>query len=151
VKSVSVVGAGQLDPKSHLYQVAVKVGRLIASQGLVLICGGLFGVMEAACRGAKEKGGLTVGVLPGYSWDSNPFVDVKIPTGLGHGRNVVVAASSPLVIAVGGGYGTLSEISLALKLERRVISYKSWEVEGTENYENADSFLSAVNDAIRGL
>jgi len=148
LKSVTVIGDGTVKPSSHLYKVAVEVGRLIARKGYALICGGMLGVMEGACRGAKEEGGLTVGILPGYDWSSNPYVDIKIPTGLGHGRNVIVAASSPVVVAVGGSYGTLSEIAFALKLKRKVIGYSSWDVKGIENYEEVSSFLRAVDSSI---
>jgi len=148
LKSVSVIGDGKAPEGSELYRAAREVGRLIAARGYALICGGLFGVMEGACRGAKEAGGLTVGILPHYEELSNPFVDIKIPTGLGHGRNVIVAASSQLVIAVGGSYGTLSEIAFALKLGKRVIGYKTWDVEGTENYEDMGDFINTVSDAL---
>jgi len=148
LKTVAVIGSGRVSPGSDLYETAVEVGRLVAGKGYALVCGGLFGVMEGACRGAKEAGGLTVGILPHYSWEANDFVDLKIPTGLGHARNVIVAASSPIVIAVGGEYGTLSEVALALKLKRRVIGYRTWKVSGIENYEDSQDFLRAVADSL---
>ena len=148
MKSVSVIGDGKVPEGSELYRVAQEVGKLIASKGYALICGGLFGVMEGACRGAKEAGGLTVGILPHYEPLANPFVDIKIPTGLGHGRNVIVAASSEVVVAVGGSYGTLSEIAFALKLNKKVVGYKSWKVKGIENYEEMGDFIRAVSALI---
>ncbi|WP_456341967.1 TIGR00725 family protein [Thermovibrio sp.] len=148
LRNVSVIGDGNVAVGSELYEAALKAGRLIGRKGLVLVCGGLFGVMEAACKGAKEAGGITVGILPHYEETANPFVDVKIPTGMGHGRNVIVAASGSVVVAVGGNYGTLSEIAFALKLGKRVIGFKTWRVEGIENYEEMGDFLSAVDRAL---
>jgi uncharacterized protein (TIGR00725 family) len=107
------------------------VGRLLAEHGAVLVCGGLGGTMEAACRGAKQAGGTTVGLLPGESRsDANRFVDVAIPTGLGEARNALVVRSADVVVAVGGGYGTLSEIALALKIGKRVVGLGTWEIDG---------------------
>jgi len=148
LKNVSVIGDGKAPESSELYRAAREAGRIIALKGCVLVCGGLFGVMEGACRGAKEEGGLTVGILPHYESHSNPFVDIKIPTGLGHARNVIVAASSQVVVAVGGSYGTLSEIAFALKLKRKVIGYKTWKVEGIENYEDMGDFINTVSNAL---
>lgn len=107
------------------------MGRLLAERGAVVVCGGLGGTMEAACRGAKQAGGTTVGLLPGGSRsDANPFVDVAIPTGLGEARNALVVRAADVVVAVGGGYGTLSEIALALKAGKRVVGLGSWEIDG---------------------
>lgn len=107
------------------------MGRLLAEHGAVLVCGGLGGTMEAACRGAKQAGGTTVGLLPGESRsDANRFVDVAIPTGLGEARNALVVRSADVVVAVGGGYGTLSEIALALKIGKRVVGLGTWEIDG---------------------
>ena len=145
MKVVSVIGDGGAPEGSSLYETARKVGRLVAEKGYVLVTGGLFGVMEGASRGAKEKGGLTVGILPHYESTSNPYVDVKIPTGMGHARNVIVVSSaSKTVIAVGGSYGTLSEIAHALKLGKKVIGFRTWEVEGTENYESSEDFIARL-------
>ena len=107
------------------------MGRLLAEHGAVLVCGGLGGTMEAACRGAKQAGGTTVGLLPGESRsDANRFVDVAIPTGLGEARNALVVRSADVVVAVGGGYGTLSEIALALRAGKRVVGLGTWEIDG---------------------
>jgi uncharacterized protein (TIGR00725 family) len=151
LRSVSVIGDGSVPPGSELYEVAFQVGKLIAEKGFVLICGGMFGVMEGACKGAKAVGGFTVGILPHYEFQSNPYVDLKIPTGLAHGRNVIVAASSNLVVAVGGSYGTLSEIAFALKLGRRVVGYRTWSVDGIDNYEEVGDFINSVNLALELL
>ncbi len=144
MRNVAVIGDGSIELNSDLYNVAFEVGRLIAERGHVLICGGLRGVMEAAAKGAKERGGLTVGILPGYEFNANPYIDVQIPTGMYQARNVLVVASSKVVVAVGGSYGTLSEIGHALKLGKRVIGYKTWKIEGIEYYEEKEFFLNAV-------
>ena len=110
--------------------LAEAVGRELARRGAVLICGGLGGVMEAACRGAKAAGGLTVGILPGTSHrEANPYVDVPIVTGMGEARNVLVVQSAQAVIAVHGEYGTLSEIAHALKLGIPVIGLNTWHLQ----------------------
>lgn len=121
------------------------VGRELGSRGVVLVCGGLGGVMEAACRGAKEAGGLTVGILPGLDRsDANPYVDVVIATGLGEARNALVVNAADAVIAVGGGYGTLSEIGLALRAGKRVVGLGTWEVEGVEALDSPATAVETV-------
>lgn len=124
---VGVVGAGECEEATAA--TAREVGRLIAEAGGVVICGGLGGVMEAACAGAAGAGGLTVGILPGADrTDANPFVSVAIPTGLGEARNALVVRAADTVIAVGGEFGTLSEIALALKLGIPVVGIQTWEL-----------------------
>jgi hypothetical protein len=108
-------------------ELAEAVGEELAQRGATVICGGLGGVMEAVCRGAKSKGGLTVGVLPGEdSSMANPYVDIPIVTGVGYARNMAVVKSAEAVIAIGGNYGTLSEIAYALKREIPVIGLNTW-------------------------
>ena len=110
--------------------LAEAVGRGLATAGAVLICGGRGGVMEAACRGAKAADGLTVGVLPGTDvGQANPYVDIPIVTGLGEARNAIIARSAQAMIAIGGSYGTLSEIALALRFGVPVIGLRSWWME----------------------
>jgi len=109
-------------------RVAEAVGRGLASRGATLVCGGMGGVMEAACRGAKSAGGLTVGILPGDDRRSaNPHVDVSVVTGMGHSRNAIVVKTAQAVIAVDGSYGTLSEIALALQNGIAVIGLGTWD------------------------
>jgi uncharacterized protein (TIGR00725 family) len=111
----------------------------------VLVCGGLGGVMEAACRGAKEGGGTTVGILPGSERSAaNEFVDVAIPTGLGEARNALVVRAADALIAVGGGYGTLSEIAFALKAGKPVVGLGSWEIEGVQRADTPEAAVEAV-------
>jgi uncharacterized protein (TIGR00725 family) len=137
---VAVIGPGD-EPTV----AAAEVGRLIAERGAVLVCGGRGGAMEAACRGAKEVGGLTVGILPGPDRsEANPFVDVVLPTGLGEARNALVVAAADVVIAIGGGYGTLSEIALALKVGKRVIGLGTWEIEGVVAAEDPEAAVAAA-------
>jgi uncharacterized protein (TIGR00725 family) len=146
-----VVGPGSAEPR--LAQEAEGVGRELARRGAVVVCGGLGGVMEAACRGAKEAGGSTVGILPGLDrHDANPFVDVALPTGLGEARNALVARSADAVIAVGGEFGTLSEIALALKAGTPVVGLGTWELakggEPVDAIAGADSPPDAVKRAL---
>jgi uncharacterized protein (TIGR00725 family) len=123
---------GPNEPSQDEVMLAEQVGRAIAEADCTLVCGGRDGVMAAACRGAKAAGGVTIGILPGYdAGEANEWVDHAIPTGLGHARNAIVVASGDAVIAVGGGFGTLSEIGLALKMNKRVINLNSWELDPT--------------------
>lgn len=127
MKYISVIGASVCDAKTAA--LAEEVGRLIARAGAVLISGGLGGVMEASCRGAQAAGGRTLGILPGLSRDDgNPYLDYSICTGIGHARNLAVALSGDAVIAVGGEFGTLSEIGFAAKAGRRLILLVSWDI-----------------------
>jgi len=122
---ISVIGANQADPA--LLETAYEVGRLSAARGWVVVTGGLGGVMEAASRGAADAGGLTIGILPSYDASTaNPYVRVVIPTGLGYARNVLVVSAGSGVIAVGGRYGTLSEIAFALNAGRPVVGVNTW-------------------------
>jgi len=124
---IGVIGAGQCSPEAE--RLAEELGREIARNKAILVCGGLGGVMEASARGAKQEGGITIGILPGFSFeDANPFIDIPIVTGLSHARNVLVVRSSHALIAVEGGYGTLSEIAIALKLRKPVIGLCTWDV-----------------------
>lgn len=124
---ISVIGAGECSTKAA--ELAYKVGKLIAMRNAVLVCGGLGGVMEHACRGAKDAGGLTVGILPGFSArEANPFVDIALPTGLSHARNILVVRAGDGVVAIEGSYGTLSEIAIALKLGKPVVGLNTWNI-----------------------
>ncbi len=124
---IAVIGASRCS--KEMARRAQEVGRELAKRGATLVCGGLGGVMEAACRGAKEEGGLTIGILPGLSHhEANPYVDIPIVTGLGEARNVIVVRTAQAVIAVGGEYGTLSEIAYALKMGRPVVGLNTWQL-----------------------
>jgi uncharacterized protein (TIGR00725 family) len=125
---VAVIGAGSSTPAAEA--AAEAIGRGLARGGAAVVCGGLGGVMAAACRGARAEGGLTIGLLPGEDRAAaNPWVQVAIPTGLGELRNGLVVRAADAVIAVGGSFGTLSEIALALKRGLPVIGVGTWELD----------------------
>ncbi len=127
-RAVAVIGAGACD--DEVAADAREVGRLLALEGLALVCGGLGGVMEAACEGAYQAGGLTIGILPGANpLDANAYVRVPIATGLGEARNALVVRTADVVIAIGGEYGTLSEIGFARKLGKLVVGIGTWELD----------------------
>jgi uncharacterized protein (TIGR00725 family) len=124
---IGVIGGSEVS--LPIAQLAEEVGREIARQGAVLVCGGLGGVMEAACKGASEEGGQTIGILPGDSRQTaNPYVKIPIVTGIGYARNVAVVKSSQAVIAIDGSYGTLTEIGHALQSGIPVIGLGTWEI-----------------------
>jgi uncharacterized protein (TIGR00725 family) len=142
-KIIAVVG-GRKTEKALLSE-AEAIGKLIARNGATLVCGGLGGVMQAASRGAKSEGGLTVGILPqNDSKGANQYIDIPIATGLGIGRNVIIARTADAVIAVGGAYGTLSEIAYALQMGKPVVGIKTWEIKGVIHVENAADAVNKV-------
>jgi uncharacterized protein (TIGR00725 family) len=141
-RQVAVIGAGGAEPGSEAWELAAAVGRGLGEAGVVLLCGGRGGVMEAACRGAVSAGGETVGILPGYELaEANPFCTRVIATGVGHARNLAVVASGEVVIAVGGEWGTLSEIGLARAIGRTVVALRSWTLRGHDRMEGAPGVL----------
>jgi hypothetical protein len=145
---IAVVGASDCSPREA--ELAEAVGRGLAEAGATLICGGRGGVMAAACRGARAAGGLTIGVLPGISADeANPDVDIPIVTGLGEARNVVIVRSAQAVIAVGGEFGTLSEMAFALKLGRAVIGLETWQLAERGQPSQAIVYAATPHEAVR--
>jgi len=143
-KFIAVIGGSQ--PSSEEAKLAEAVGRELAKQGAILVCGGLGGVMEAACKGASSEGGVTVGILPGDSRQAaNPYVQIPIVTGMGYARNVAVVKSAQAVIAIGGNYGTLSEISHALQSGIPVIGLNTWAL--SKNGKPDNSIITAQNPA----
>jgi uncharacterized protein (TIGR00725 family) len=144
---VAVIGAGQATPEQE--RVAERVGALLAEAGAVLVSGGRGGVMLASCRGAYERGGVTVGLLPGLDRaEGNPFLTVALPTGMGELRNGLVARTADGLIAVGGGWGTLSEIGFAMRLGRPLAAVGSWTVAGPEggpSYPTVETAEAAVS------
>jgi len=125
---VGIIGEREASPENILR--AYTVGHLLAEHGFALICGGLGGVMEAACRGACDAGGLTLGILPGIdAAEANPYVQIAIVTGLNEARNLLIVRSALALIAIGGEYGTLSEMAFALKMNKPVIALYSWQPE----------------------
>jgi uncharacterized protein (TIGR00725 family) len=124
---IGIIGESRLSDQVHGV-LAEEVGRLVASAGYTLVCGGLGGVMEAACRGAQQAGGRTIGILPGTDRsEANPYVEIAVPTGSGYMRNVMIVLTADVLIAIGGGFGTLSEIGHALGYGKSVIGLRTWE------------------------
>ncbi len=149
---IGVIGGGNCSPDEE--KLAEEVGRELAKRGAVVVCGGLGGVMAAACRGAASQGGMTIGILPGNDpRHANPDVQIPIVTGLGYARNVIVVKSSRAVIAIGGRYGTLSEIAYALQYGIPVIGLDTWSFsrcqEEDKSIDRAGSPQEAVDKALK--
>ena len=143
-KIIAVIGGGQCSAEEA--RLAEEVGRELARQGAILVCGGLGGVMEAACKGASTEGGITIGILPGESRQAaNPYVQIPIVTGTGYARNVAVVKSAQAVIAVDGSYGTLSEIGFALQSGIPLIGLDTWALSIKNQQDN--SIITAQNPA----
>ena len=150
-----MIGAGRDATASELAG-AEEAGAAIAAAGGTLICGGLGGVMEAACRGARSRGGMTVGILPGADRDdANGWVVLAVPTGLGEARNAVVVAAADAVVAIGGGWGTLTEIGFALRAGKPVLGVGTWELErggaAVAGVRAVDDAATAVAEALRSV
>ncbi len=151
---ISVIGSSHCTAEEAVNAEAV--GRELAKRGAVVVCGGLGGVMEAVCRGAAAEGGLTIGILPGDSpRDANRYVKIPIVTGLGYARNSIVVKSGQAVIAVGGSFGTLSEIAYAFQYQLSVIGLKTWAIGEPVSLDNpiiaADNPIDAVEKALSHL
>lgn len=154
VVQVSVIGASAGD--DELMAHAERVGRLLAESGAAIVCGGGGGVMEAASRGARAAGGVVIGVLPGHDPDdANEHITHSVATGIGHARNLAVVGSGDAVIAVGGEWGTLSEIAFARRLEKTVVAIDSWTLRNRAGSDlgihEAETPEDAVGIALRGL
>lgn len=145
---IAVIGPG--DATEEEATAANHVGRRVAESGLALVCGGLGGVMAAACAGARSAGGLTIGLLPGVDRrEANPDVLVAVPTGLGEGRNVLVVRSADVVVAVGGAYGTLSEVALALRAGVPVVGLDTWSLARAGVVDRGVEVAADAEDAAR--
>jgi len=150
-KFIAVIGGSQCSKEEA--RLAEEVGRELALRGAILVCGGLGGIMKAACKGASSEGGTTIGILPGdNSRAANPYVQIPVVTGLGEARNVIVVKSVQAVIAIGGSYGTLSEISHALKNGIPVIGLNTWSLSRNGRQDKsiipAQSPIEAVDKAL---
>lgn len=141
---IGVIGAGSCPPA--IEELAADLGREIARANGVLVCGGLGGVMSAASRGAKEVGGVTLGILPGGDiHEANPYIDYAIATNMGHGRNALIAYTAEVLIAVTGGYGTLSEMALALKMGKGVVAIQpQFDIPGIHCAETAEEAVTVA-------
>ena len=125
---MGVIGSSNAEPE--LLKLAEEVGAEIARNGAAVVCGGLSGVMEAVCRGARREGGLTIGIIPSDDKrDANQYIQIPIVTGMGMGRNVMLVKTADVLIAVGGEFGTLSEIAHALNIGKKVIGLRTWKLE----------------------
>ena len=143
-RQVAVIGSAMCEPGSEAAQLGEEVGRRLAEAGLTLVCGGLTGVMEAACRGATEAGVVAIGIVHGNSADeANPYCTHVVATGIGHARNLAVVSSGSVTIAIGGEWGTLSEIGFARAIGRTVVGLRSWALSGRERMEDAPGVLLA--------
>ena len=145
---ISVIGGGRIGEDDT--EIAHRVGRLLGERDHTLVCGGRGGVMEAACRGAKETGGRTIGILPGDSAvDANDHVDVPIVTSMGNARNVLVVLNGEGAIAIDGAYGTLSEIAHALDFGRPVAGIRTHGIEGVAAVDSPEAAVEHVENAVR--
>ena len=149
--TISVIGGHDTD--GEVEALAHKIGEIVAKVGAVLICGGLSGVMEAVSRGAKEAGGLTIGILPGKDKaDANPYIDIALPSTIGYARNAMVAASADIIVALPGSHGTSSEISYGFVYKRPIIDLGDWNREGmikAENVQEAEEKIRELMQHIR--
>ncbi len=144
---IAVIGGRKVD--KSLLKEAEMVGKLLARRDAILLCGGLGGVMEAVSRGMKSEGGLTVGILPqDHNEKANAFIDVPIATGLGIGRNVIIARTADAVIAVGGEYGTLSEIAFSLQMGKPVAGIKTWGIKGVIPVRDAEEAVKKIYEIL---
>ena len=147
---ISVIGGSSIGTKVE--ELAEKVGAMIAELDCVLVCGGLGGAMEAAAKGAKKAGGLTIGILPGKDkHDANPYIDIALPTTIGYARNTIVACAGDIVVALPGSYGTNSEICYGLIHNRPVIDLGNWNVEGMVDAKNIEEAQEKIKKIIKKL
>ncbi|MCK5083604.1 MAG: TIGR00725 family protein [Candidatus Omnitrophica bacterium] len=149
--TISVIGGHDID--SEVESLAHEVGGIVARVGTVLVCGGLGGVMEAASRGAKEAGGITIGILPGKDkGEANPYIDIALPSSIGYARNAMVACSADIIIALPGSEGTSSEISYGIVYKRPIIDLGGWDREGTikvKDTTEAEAKIRALIEKIK--
>ena len=147
-KFIAVIGGSECSPQEA--ELAEKVGCELARQGAVLVCGGLGGIMAAACKGASSEGGVTIGILPGGNRQAaNPYVQIPIVTNLGEARNVVLVKSAEAVIAIGGGYGTLSEIGHALRNGLPVVGLNTWSLSRNDQSDNSIILAQDPAEAVK--
>jgi len=138
---IGVIGGSICD--REIYGFAYDIGKEIARRNCYLLCGGLGGVMEAACRGAQEAGGLTIGIIPGDDKSSaNPYVDIPIVTNIGYARNFIIIQTADAFVAIDGRFGTLTEVSFALDRKKPIVGYKTWDI---------DEAIVKINDPVEAL
>ncbi len=146
--NIAVIGGHICSPE--IAKIAEQVGQEIARMGATLICGGLSGVMQAACKGAKSAGGRTIGILPGHDKkEANPYVDIPIVTGLGYMRNNLVVKNADMVIAIDGKEGTLSEIAFALQMKKPILGVNTWDIPGIIKVKDAQQAIDWIREKNR--
>ncbi len=146
--NIAVVGGHRCSKKN--YEIGQKIGELIAKEGWILLSGGGPGIMKASCQGAKKAGGLTVGILPSYDGkEANKFIDVKLTTGLGYARNVLIIRSADAIIAVDGEYGTLSEIAFAFNEPKPIIGINTWKIKGLKQVKTPKAAINYIKLAFK--
>ena len=149
VREIIIAVIGTRKPSPEESSLAEEVGRELAKNGITLICGGWGGVMEDACRGARAEGGLTIGVIPGDDPKSaNPYVQIPIVTGIGYARNVIIVKTAQAIIAVGGGYGTLTELGYALDSKKPVIGLKTWKFSRNNRMDKSIIRVNSAKEAV---
>ena len=149
VREIIIAVIGTRKPSPEESSLAEEVGRELAQNGITLICGGLGGVMEDTCRGARAEGGLTIGVIPGDDPKSaNPYVQIPIVTGIGYARNVFIVKTAQAIIAVGGGYGTLTELGYALDSKKPVIGLKTWKFSRNNRMDKSIIRVNSAKEAV---
>lgn len=148
-KKIRIAVFGGRAADAALLQAARKVGEGIALRGWILLCGGRGGIMEAVSQGCRSAGGLSIGILPGPDdSDANPYIDIPLPTGIGFARNSVLALACDAAVAIGGKYGTLSEIAYALQYEKPLITLHSWDIPGAVKAADAETLLRELDKII---
>lgn len=143
---IGVIGAASCS--TGVSRTAYEVGRKIAEREDFLVCGGMGGVMEAACKGCKEAGGITIGILPGTNKEKhvNPYISIPIVTAMNHARNAIIIKTADLLVAIDGAYGTLSEIGLALACKKKVFGLNSWNIRGMIQVKTVDELFEKINN-----
>ena len=150
LQAVRIGVIGGSNPPEEIIETAKETGRLIAKAGAILVCGGLGGVMEAVSKGAKEEGGLTIGILPGQNRkDANRYIDIALATGLGYSRNILVVLNSDALIAIDGSYGTLSEISYALIYKKPLFGLETWKLYQNQREDKRIVYCSSPQEAVQ--
>ncbi|OGS44329.1 MAG: TIGR00725 family protein [Elusimicrobia bacterium RIFOXYD2_FULL_34_15] len=143
---IGIIGGSKCNKKTE--KLAEEVGSEIAKRRHTLVCGGMGGVMEAVCRGAKKAGGLTIGILPGKSKeDANKYIDIPIVTAMSHARNAIIVRTADIVIAISGSYGTLSEIGLAKSIDKTVIGLNTWDIPGIIKVDSVEELIKEIKKA----
>ena len=146
--NIAIVGGHKCSKENQA--IAHELGKLIAQEGWNLICGGTSGIMEAACQGAQENKGRTIGILPSYNGEeANPYLDVKIPTGLGYARNILVVRAADTIVAIEGKYGTLSEIGFALSEDKKVYGINTWGIDGVIKVKGAEEVIKRIKEDVK--